>query len=170
MEITLLLIRHAQAEARGGAYPDDSRRPLVAKGHEQTTALVAAFGRMRLKLDRLYASPFVRAAQTAEPLSAHLRRGRAIGYLDSLADSDYGRLMTDIRDRHEPGDSTIALVGHEPFLSELTSLLLCGERGRIDTAFRKSAVLMLSGPLEPGEMTLEALVPMWLNKALIGRG
>lgn len=167
MDLTLLLIRHAQADARGATYPDDSRRPLVAKGHEQSARLLTALTAMRVRLDRLYASPFVRAAQTAEPLCALLRRGRAIAYLDSLADSDYGRLLADVRDRYEEGDGTAALVGHEPFLGELASLLLTGDRVRLDTAFRKSAVLTLSGPLAPGAMTLEAMVPMRITKALL---
>lgn len=169
MELTLLLIRHAQADARGAAYPDDGRRPLVAKGRAQSELLLAALRAMRLKLDRLYASPFVRAAQTAEPLGARLRRGRAIAYLDSLADSDYGRLLADLRDRHEEGDAVVALVGHEPFLGELASLLLTGDRLQVGVAFRKSAVLMLTGALEPGAMTLEAMLPMRITKSLLRR-
>jgi phosphohistidine phosphatase len=169
MDLTLLLIRHAQADARGASYPDDSRRPLVAKGFEQSELLLAALTAMRIKLDHLYASPFARAAQTAEPLCALLRRGRTIAYLDSLADSDYARLLTDVRERCQEGDTTVALVGHEPLLGELASLLLTGERVRVATAFRKSAVLILSGSLAPDGMTLDALLPMRITKALLRR-
>ena len=142
MNVTLILIRHAQADARGTSFPDDSRRPLVAKGHRQAAVLATAFKALGITLDRLYSSPFVRAAETAEPLIAHLRRGRAIAYLDSLADSDYDALLTDLRERFEPGDATVACVGHEPFLSEFASLLLSGDPMKVDALFRKSAAML----------------------------
>ena len=167
MEISLILIRHAQADVRGAAYPDDSRRPLVAKGHRQAATLAAAFTSLRITFDRLYSSPFLRAAETAEPLITRLKRGRAIAYLDTLADGDYGSLLTDIRERLEPGDTTVACVGHEPFLSDLTSILLSGDRLKVDTAFLKSAVMMLMGSLSPGAMALEGFLPMNKIKGLM---
>ena len=168
MEISLILIRHAQADVRGAAYPDDSRRPLVAKGHRQAATLAAAFYilayHVRSSSIRAPSCALQRPPSRSSPASNAVR---AIAYLDTLADGDYGSLLTDIRERLEPGDTTVACVGHEPFLSDLTSILLSGDRLKVDTAFRKSAVMMLMGSLSPGAMALEGFLPMNKIKGLM---
>ena len=56
---------------------------------------------------------------------------------------------------------SVALVGHEPHLSELTSLLCTGDEEALEIEFKKGAVLSLSfaGPVEPGRGSLRWLVP-----------
>ena len=157
-ERRLYLVRHASAAERGPAYPDDSRRPLVAKGEQQARALTRALRALGLSFDQLFSSPYTRAAQSAEPLAALLKKGRHVQYLDALTTSDYAQLLTDIRERLEPRDTYLALVGHEPYLSELSSYLLTGGPG-LDVHFKKAAVLVAAGRLIPGAMRLEMLVP-----------
>ena len=157
--IDLYLIRHASADERGPAYPDDSKRPLIAKGHKQAKALAKVLEICNIKLDRLFSSPYTRAAQTAEPLSAALKKGQRIQYLDALADSHYPQLLVDIGEWTLDRDSTIALVGHEPYMSELASHLLTGNEATVEIQFKKAAMMHLSGVLEPGEMSLQAFLP-----------
>jgi len=154
----LYLVRHARAAERGSEYPDDSQRPLVEKGHAQAKMLAKVFEVLDVTLDRLFSSPYIRAAQTAEPLSACLKQGRRVQYLEALADDTYTQLLYDLKESLEVKDEVIALVGHEPYLSELASLLLTDAQS-LDTAFKKAAFMQLSGSLAPGEMTLHALVP-----------
>lgn len=158
-ELQLFLIRHASAAERGADYPDDSLRPLVAKGHRQARQLSAFLQRLELSLDRLFSSPYTRAAQTAEPLARLLRSGRRVEYLDSLAAPDYLRLIADLHDYLSPDDRTVALVGHEPYLSALAAYLMTGEVGALAIRFKKGAVLELAGELQGGQMALCSLIP-----------
>ena len=163
----LYLVRHARAAERGPAYPTDSKRPLIKKGHSQAEKLAAVFKTLDVNLDRLFSSPYVRAAQTAEPLSACLKRGRRVQYLEALASDDQTQLLYDLKEGLEPEDEVIALVGHEPYLSELASLLLTGSQG-LDLAFKKAALMQLSGTLSPGEMTLHTFMPASVYKHVKG--
>ena len=167
-ELTLYLIRHAQAAERGPDYPDDGQRPLVDKGHRQAERLALAFERLGTRFDRIFSSPLERAAQTAKALR-HLVSGR-VEHLESLAEQDYAQLLEDLGEQLRPGDETIACVGHEPYLSELASTLLTGEWGSLDTRFRKAAAMILSGVTVPGRMRLEGLLTSGVIRRLMARG
>ena len=56
---------------------------------------------------------------------------------------------------------SVALVGHEPHLSRLTSLLCTGSEEALEIEFKKGGVLWLSfaGPVEPGRGRLRWIVP-----------
>ena len=159
MMLELFLIRHARADERGPTYPDDSLRPLVAKGHRQAKALAHLFGKGKTTFDHLFSSPYTRTAQTAEPLAARLKRGHYIHYLDALAHDNYHELLAELKEWLQPDDKTIALVGHEPYLSELCSILLTDQKDKLQIDFKKSAFAQLKGTLEPSAMTLTALIP-----------
>lgn len=154
---TLYIIRHARADERGAKYPDDTKRPLVAKGVRQVKSLAALLGNLDVMFDRLYSSPYTRAAQTAEPLGTRLKAA-SIDYLDALAGDDYDVLLSQLQ------GETLAIVGHEPYLSELVAYLLTGKVDGVAIEVRKAAMLVLSGPLVAGHMTLNAVVPARLYK------
>lgn len=65
---TLLLIRHGLNDAVGVRLAGREPVPLNGPGAEQATRLVTRLAGIRL--DAIYASPLVRARQTAEPLAA----------------------------------------------------------------------------------------------------
>jgi phosphohistidine phosphatase len=166
-ERTLYLIRHAQADERGPRYPDDSRRPLIDKGHRQAEVLAKAFSALELPLDRLFSSPYIRALETARPLEAALRGKRQLEVLEPLADHDYDKFLAALSERLELGDTAIACVGHEPYLGELTSLLLTGDPYRLRTRFRKAATVILQGPLATGAMELQAMLTARMLKRFV---
>ncbi len=183
--MTLYLIRHAQADARGPKYPDDSLRPLVAKGHKQAKALARAFHVLGVRLDRLFSSPYTRALETAQPLGEQLEV--KVETLAELTSSRYPQLLGRLVDKgvdkgvdnlmhegaSEPVDkgvdnsrsstadgAHVALVGHEPYLSELTSYLLTGDAWEVSIKFKKAMVVQLGGRLEAGKMTLQMMTPV----------
>lgn len=157
-ERTLHLIRHAKADERGPRYPDDSQRPLVKGGHKQADSLARALKKLDISFNRLFASPYTRAVETATPLEARLRRGR-LQTLPTLATDDYPALLEAVLEILTEEDSIIAFVGHEPYVSELASLLLTGEHDELELSVKKAAWLELRGPLECGRMELRCLVP-----------
>ncbi len=165
---TLYLVRHASAGDRGPRYPDDSLRPLDAKGREQAKTLARVLKTLDVTFDRLFSSPYTRAAQTAERLALRLAKGRRVQYLDALAGDDYPQLVVDIREGVKPADETVALVGHEPYLSELASYLLTGTAKSVPLQVKKAAWATLSGGLAPGEMTLQLLLPATVYRHIRG--
>jgi len=107
------------------------------------------------ELNAVFTSPFRRSLQTAATVAAvydlsprvvpELAAGRdphqVLAVLETLADTDI-----------------VALVGHEPYLSELASLLLSGH-ARSFVSLKKGAacLLELDAPARPGHASL-----LWL--------
>ena len=172
MTSTLYLIRHASAGERGPRdsenlqHPDDTLRPLDPKGHKQAKTLAEVLKTLDVGFDRLFSSPYTRAAQTAESLAGRLAKGHHVQYLDALAEGDYPQLLVDLREGIKAGDETVALVGHEPFLGGFASYFLTGSPQTVSVQVRKATLLALSGSLAPGEMTLQMLLPATVYKPL----
>ena len=66
--MSILLVRHADAESRQGWHDDDRLRPLSAKGVGQAEGLVALLADHRI--DTIVSSPAVRCTATVVPLAA----------------------------------------------------------------------------------------------------
>lgn len=138
----LLILRHADAGERDPArWPDDTRRPISARGRKRHRKVAKRLRRKGLVPTRLLSSPWLRAWETAEIVAAETG-GPAPVASEALADTpDLARLAAQIG---TPGpDAIVVLVGHEPWTGELASLLLAGERGRLTVDFPKSGVLGL---------------------------
>ncbi len=147
----LILIRHGLAgEYDPQRYPDDRLRPLTDDGRTLHRAVAEAMKRAGLAFDRLITSPLVRARQTAEITAEVYGLGKP-EQSDALGDGYSVRAVIELTRRFS-ADETVALVGHEPDLSSLTSTLLGG--GSVD--FPKSGVLGLDFDRHPapGEATL----------------
>lgn len=157
----LLLIRHADAGDRDPTiWPDDSERPLSERGRSRQAKVAKRLRRRKLVPDLLLSSPWLRAWQTSV-LTADLVRGSAPVACPALAAPP---VLTSIASAIGPttGDRLVALVGHEPWLGELASLLLAGDT-RLQIDFAKSAVLGLRAErITAGSATLEFF---WRPKA-----
>ena len=144
----LYLVRHGLAEERSPLVADEER-PLTGKGKRRTREAFRGLARIA-RPERILSSPLVRAVETAEILA------RALGHdgfreEGSLAPGgDPHALLA--RLAREGGES-VALVGHEPDLSELAFLLA----GRIE--LKKAGVALIEGEPRPGEGRLAWLLP-----------
>ncbi|MFA5057140.1 MAG: phosphohistidine phosphatase SixA [Opitutaceae bacterium] len=132
----LFLVRHGHALAD----KDDARRALSARGHE-VTKRVAAFlrpSRALAAVQAVWHSPLVRSRETAELLVKELG-------LDVLLIETPGLLPEDdpvaVADRLERADQVVMIVGHEPQLGALATLLVRGKLKPVGFDVRKSAVL-----------------------------
>ena len=138
--LELYLVRHAVAAERGPDYPDDDQRPLTPDGVEKWTRAVAGLRELDVAVDVVLTSPLTRAVETAQILSAGLRRRPRVVAVEALSPgrrvSDVVAAVTAHADAAR-GVSRLALVGHEPDLGELAARLL-GARGAIE--FKKGAV------------------------------
>lgn len=163
----LYLIRHALADEQGPKYPDDSKRPLISKGHKQAQTLAKFLATDKTQFDQLFSSPYTRAAQTAEALSTLLKKGSHIHYLDELTLANYQNLIGKVKDYVGPKQKTLAMVGHEPFLSEFCSYLLTGSSSLLSSNFKKACLVHLQGSLEPATMSLSSFIPYASYKHLV---
>lgn len=135
----ICLVRHGIAVERGTpGYEDDDTRPLTLEGKQRMTQ--AAKGIVALAgIERIVSSPVLRARQTA----SILRDAASVSGVDTLAalaDGDHEAVLAWLRRAQE---STIALVGHEPWMSELASVALSGEPGRMWFDFKKGAAALI---------------------------
>ena len=124
MEIYIL--RHGIAVERGSrAYANDGDRPLTKEGEEKMTQIANSLLAMGLQFDLILSSPLVRARQTSEIVAEEL--GEEVTFTDFLAPGANAlELVTEINSEKP---RCVLLVGHEPDLSQLISILLTGESG-----------------------------------------
>lgn len=132
----LYLVRHAIAEERGEAYPDDTLRPLSARGTRRFRKVVRGLARLGVSLDCVLCSPLVRARQTADLLADGLSGSPSLIETGALTpDGEFQALSAALADCSR--FSSIALVGHEPSIGELAARL-SGVRKPLP--FKKGAV------------------------------
>lgn len=148
----LYLIRHAIAEERGDAWPDDSKRPLTDDGIAKMRKVARGLARLDIAFDIVLTSPLVRARQTAEIVAGGLAPRPTLVNIDSLApDGGYAALMAEL-EKHAR-KPRIALVGHEPDIGELAAKLV-GSRRAIE--FKKGAICRIDvddiPPAGPGAL------------------
>src|SRR5215510_7865710 len=106
----LYLIRHAIAEERGDAWPDDAKRPLSDEGTSRMRKAARGLERLGVSLDVVLTSPLVRTRQTAEIVAAAMPERPAIVNVDALAPGGaYAALATEL-EKHTR-KNRIALVG-----------------------------------------------------------
>jgi len=123
----LYLLRHGDAADHGDSrYPNDADRPLTVKGVQRTRLLAHALRQWEISFDVILTSPLVRARQTAEAIARGLNLHGRLELTDHLAPSgDVERLVYHLN-KLRPVPASVLLVGHEPYLSSLVSLLCTG--------------------------------------------
>ena len=133
----IYLIRHAHAEDG----EDDAARPLSAKGRRQIRKM--ASGLLKgglLATEEFWHSPLVRARDTAGLLAGKLA-GQA--RLVEVAGLEPGAVPAKMAIRLNGLRRRVAVVGHEPFLSTLVTLMTTGHERPPVVVMKKCAVLAL---------------------------
>ena len=137
----LILWRHAEAEDADGK--DDLARELTKKGHRQAERM-AKWLKPRLGGEwRILVSPSKRTLQTVAPLNHDFAVENAVS-TDASANGV-------LKAAGWPGNAhDVIVVGHQPTLGEVASVLLLGEEG--GTAIRKGAVWWFEARATGGKM------------------
>jgi phosphohistidine phosphatase len=125
--VNLFMLRHGIAVERGTpGYAKDSDRPLTPKGERKLWQISEAMEALKLSFDMILASPYLRARQTADVVAEALGARKRLEFDESLTPGGNSKdLIELIRDRRPPPESVL-LVGHEPYLSQLVSMLISG--------------------------------------------
>jgi phosphohistidine phosphatase len=151
----ILLVRHGLAGKPDPAeFPDDDLRPLTARGRKAFAKAAEALASSGASPRAVYASPALRAAQTAALLAdaLELGRGRRIDTPGLHHASTARKALAGIAALNPP--AAFALVGHEPLLGEIACLLVTGKAGP-GMPLRKGGACLLETPsLSPGKARL----------------
>ena len=156
----LLIIRHATAVPRGTPDIPDGERPLTGKGTRRFRQAARGLARIVKRPDAILTSPLVRARETADIAAKAWGRSKPVN-TPALAGGNFQELAAVLAPY---GDSTVALVGHEPDLSELLARLIGTPRAERLT-FRKggAALVEVPGTLEDGGALIWYLTPRVLR-------
>jgi phosphohistidine phosphatase len=160
--VELYLIRHADALALGErGITNDEDRPLSERGETQAEATAKAMQARGIALDKLIASPLVRARQTAEiMLRVWSKPELILETCDDLALNGKPRKLS--KYLMKSGGEKMGLVGHMPQLGEFAGWLLGAKKAQIQLA-KSGIALVTCGDLpSKGMGELQWLVtPEW---------
>ena len=150
-DMELLLWRHAEAEDG----EDDMKRRLTERGQRQARLMGEWLRQHQPKDLRVISSPSVRTLQTVEALKLPFQSHRKIGpeacVSELIAASGWPQ-----------AGGSVLIVGHQPSLGRLASLLLSGQEA--EWTIKKGAVWWLSNRSRRGETqtVLRAMMPVEL--------
>jgi phosphohistidine phosphatase len=136
-DLELYLLRHGDAGRRTAIAvgPDSSDLPLTIAGREEIAVLARSLKQINLKFDAIISSPLKRAIQTAKIIAKALVMEKRISIWNELVPEGnrsklYSRLNQYTR------ESTILMVGHQPYLTNIICDMIFQKRvnqvGRIN--------------------------------------
>ncbi len=157
----LYLIRHADALALGErGVKEDSARPLSAKGETQSAAVGKMLQRRGIELDKLVASPYLRAQQTAQAMLQHLKPAPELLTCAALVPEAKPRQLAEFLQTVE--GKCLGLVGHLPHIALWTGWLIGSKKAQFNFAKAGVAHIAFRDRLDKGLGTLGWLVtPEW---------
>jgi phosphohistidine phosphatase len=165
----LYLVRHAVAFSPDPTrWPDDGERPLTPEGEARFRKAARGIRRIVASIDVVLSSPLPRAWRTAELLVEEA--GWPAPKPEPVLEA--GRSPAEGIELMEPHleVASLALVGHEPYLSELASILLTGRPTSLSMDVKKGGVahLRLQDGLRRGTASLRWLVTPKVLRSLSG--
>lgn len=162
----IYLIRHAIAETLPPASGhSDAERALTEQGVARMRRAAGGLSTLAPSVDRLFSSPLRRARQTAAILAPHWHVDVEVD--EALApEGDLHALALRLAALGGQGTAQVAVVGHQPGLGALASLLWTGEARRAWLPFKKGSVACIE--LAPPQAMLRWFLPPAQLRALAG--
>ena len=158
----LLIVRHAIAVPHGTPGVAENDRPLTPEGELKFREAAKGLARVLDRPDALLTSPWLRARQTAA-IAAEAWGGIEPKLEDALASGSF-EAQAKVLDKFSE-DATVAIFGHEPWVSELLGRLL-GTRASERLTFKKGGAALVDVPdeLAGGGSLVWYLTPKLLRK------
>ncbi len=136
--MNLYILRHGIAENRGRSSPAaDAQRRLTPVGAKKMLRIAEGMKGAKLEFDLILTSPYPRAKETAAIVADVFGAAKKLEVAPALVPHGNPKQLIDDILRHHPDRKDILLVGHEPYLSRLISLLLTGDT-RLPINLKKS--------------------------------
>jgi phosphohistidine phosphatase len=159
--MNLYLIRHTIAVEEGTeGYEEDSKYPLTEKGKRKMKQIAEGLRILGVEFDMILSSPYIRAFETAEIIASvyKMKTKKKVAISDNLVPmGDLDLLIPEIIEKYAV--NSLALVGHEPQLSSLISLLIADNK-KLDITLKKGGVcrLAIDNLLQDRRATMEWLL------------
>jgi phosphohistidine phosphatase len=132
-------MRHAKAEPVG---PSDDLRPLAAEGRAAAQRIGRRLQASGVRIDAVYHSGLLRAAETAQLVSAQLEPSPRVRQHAGMRPEDTpASLRAWVQSVTEAGETM--LVSHMPFVQALVSYLVLGDDRWAVADFKTGAVARL---------------------------
>jgi phosphohistidine phosphatase len=138
----LYILRHGIAVDPGTPGISDDERPLTAKGEKRMRQIGRGLRALDLKIERIVTSPLVRARATAEIVARELDLRNHLETANVLqTGSSAAAIKRWLRGRPE---ERLMIVGHNPTLSDLVSLLVIGSEHPLVCDLKKGGIAALA--------------------------
>lgn len=121
----LYLVRHGIAVAHGTPGLEDDERPLTRDGEDEMRKVAKGLKRLKVDPERILASPLPRALRTAEIVADRLDKEKVLETTDVLRAGQDARTICEWL--ATLAEASLMIVGHDPALSRLISLLVGAE-------------------------------------------
>jgi phosphohistidine phosphatase len=157
MGTEIILVRHAIAYERDRTrWRDDRQRPLTPGGKQKFRKAAAGLAKWIPTVDCIFTSPLARARQTAELLTEIAGWPEALEAAELAPEGSPTAVLSMLRTQKA---KRIALVGHEPGLSELLAACIAGSAATLPMKKGGIACVVFSADVRNGKGTLSAFVP-----------
>jgi phosphohistidine phosphatase len=153
----LYVLRHGIAEELGAGMDDDARE-LTRKGTGRMKTIAKGLADVGVRSDVILTSPLVRAVQTARIFRKYCSEKADIEMSDLLKpDASFDELIDHLN--RLDGVDSVAIVGHEPFLSGFVTYCLAGEMPSF-VLLKKGGIasLAIDEAIKPGHCALTFLL------------
>jgi len=157
--MTLTLVRHSKAV---GSHPEgDRHRTLSAEGRERLDEILPQVKSRGLVPDLLLSSPYLRAQETGTAFLEALGWDLELTECESITpEGDPAEALSELQFWSRRGKKSLVLFSHNPFITQLASLLLV--RGTPPVTFHTPSIYHLNfegGPAAHGGQLLWTLHP-----------
>jgi phosphohistidine phosphatase len=137
MKMNLYLVQHAEAKRE----EEDPQRPLSEKGWSDIRKVAAYISKhTNVNAGSIVHSPKTRTRQTAEALAEYLNPPEGAIEVEGLKPLDDPSIWAEnLAETKED----IVLVGHLPYLSKLSSQLLCQNQNKTILDFQRGGIVCM---------------------------
>jgi phosphohistidine phosphatase len=124
--VELYVLRHGEAGKRLPAGSNDSERALTVTGKQEIEKIAEALQELGIKFDFIATSPLKRASQTAEIVAKALKvkKGKLEGWDELKPEGKRPEMYRRLSQFKQ--QSSVLVVGHEPYLSTMIGEIVFG--------------------------------------------
>lgn len=142
--MNLYILRHGIAEENSSLVPgSDRERRLTTEGKKKMRRIAKSMRAMELDFDLILSSPYLRAHETAQIVAKVFSLEKLLELSPALAaDGNPKQLIDELKQNYRKRGHVL-LVGHEPYMSRLISLLISGDAS-IAVTLKKGGLCKLS--------------------------
>lgn len=156
-------VRHASAGHHLANPAQDEKRPLDEQGIEQCTQVGRALAAMDVHVDAVISSPLKRATQTASLVANEIGFDGKLQRSPTLRPNAQMDAFRELLDQNAKQEA-VALVGHNPSLSQFLSLLISEGASESSVDLKKCSVARVD--LSGSSGTLKWIVTPKMVQAL----